>query len=425
MEPAKDHFYPLQILLFDLHISFNHHKPIAPVTCVFDKCGTRNCASETSEGNRDLARSHFKSILTIPNVHDVRENTSKLLKTFHELANLLLCDEHAIHCRLLRSQWIWEFERRRAETLSDLKQYYEPMNHGDLDEEENEEEEVDAIPAHSFPTAGFKKLWPDMKEEDVALRVTEKLNQPLGPHSKLTGCVYIISPRATEFKGMLKVGYTCKHPKLYRFSYHKRCMGPFDVIKVRSVTCAQRVEQLLFAEFSHVRYGMRCQNCPTTHKEWFKIDKEIILESLDKWCSFFDETAPYRPDGQLGALPEDGSILLSPVLKQALRQARSARSSPFNTPSKKADKKQSPRRETATRNARTGTPPETPTKRSQHKSSFLVSPSNSGLKVPTITTTPLPDSDGEYSATQESTMDPEEPTVGLLAAAFRRLGFTQ
>jgi hypothetical protein len=303
------------------------------------------------------------------------------------------------------------------------------MNHGNLDqaEDEEEEEEVDAIPAHSFSTAKFKKLWPDMKEEDVALKVTKILNKPLGVKSQVTGCVYIISPQDTdEFKGMLKVGFSNKHPKHSRFKAHKHCFGSFNVIQVRSVTCAYRVEQLLFAEFSPVRYGMKCQrqNCPDTHQEWLKIDEETILESLNKWCRFFDESVPYRLDGQLDTLPEEGPALPTPVLRPHLRPARSTRSSPQTTPSKKDKKKKILPGETPIRKARAGTPTETPTKTFQHQSSPHASPSHSGPKIPKITATALPDSDGEDLATQESDMGPEEATVGWLAATIRRLVFT-
>jgi hypothetical protein len=301
------------------------------------------------------------------------------------------------------------------------------MNHGDLDQAEDKEEEFDAVPAHFFSSTEFKKLWPEIKEEEVALKVTKKLSQPLGVTDQMTGCVYIISPRDAKFRGMLKVGFSKKHPKFSRFKSYQGCIGSFDVIKVKSVTCAHRVEQLLFAEFSHVHYGMKCQKCLGTHQEWLKIDKKAILESLNKWCSFFDETAPYKPDGQLDTLPEDGPTLPSPVLRKYLSQGRSAKSSPLKTPSKKAGTKKSPSKETPTKKSPARTTPETPTKTFQHHSSSLASPSNYHLKIPTITTTALTSSDGEDSTTQETEMenelDPEADTVGWISA-FRRLVFT-
>ncbi|KAJ5449726.1 uncharacterized protein N7458_006175 [Penicillium daleae] len=284
-----------------------------------------------------MGRALFDSIRSIPEVRfDVREDAFALLDVFDELASHLLCVEHAIHYQSLRSQWIWEFGRRRIEILSELEKYYGRINHGDEDEDNSDDgEKSDTSLTQSLTITEFKKLCPEIKEEEVARKVTKKLEQNVGEQGKLTGCVYIISPNDTEFHGMLKIGCTKVHPEVSRFAPHNRCLGSFETIAVRPVTYAQRVEQLLLAEFSHARYSKKCRKCGRVHNEWLEIKVDVIVKSLDKWCDFFSKFSPYKKDGRLGTLAEE--VILPPPVSREYFSPRSANSTPLKNTSSVKD----------------------------------------------------------------------------------------
>jgi hypothetical protein len=417
-----------------------------------------------------MGRALFDSIRSIPDVRfDVREDAFALLDVFDELASHLLCVEHAIHCQSLRSQWIWEFGRRRIEILSELEKYYGRINHGDEDEDNSDDgEKSDTSLTQSLTITEFKKLCPEIKEEEVARKVTKKLEQNVGEQGKLTGCVYIISPNDTEFHGMLKIGCTKVHPEVSRFAPHNRCLGSFETIAVRPVTYAQRVEQLLLAEFSHARYSKKCRKCGRVHNEWLEIKVDIIVKSLDKWCDFFNKFSPYKKDGRLGTLAEE--VILPPPVSREYFSPRSANSTPLKntssvkdsmgkgskkknsakkapaektpkkrTPSgkestekgsgKKGSAKQPPTEKTPTKSTSSGILTETLLEIIQHRPSSPTSPSLSGLKDPTSTTTVIQSSYEEDSEPEKNEVDPAEfepaPIAEWLTSRLRRLGLAK
>ncbi|KAJ5358608.1 uncharacterized protein N7496_011021 [Penicillium cataractarum] len=434
MKPTEG-FCDLSVLLFDIHESSHQQE------CVFhqvDEHGTQNCIIEIREEDCNLARSHFNDILFIRNVYcDERQNTSKVLDVFNHLAGLLLCGEHASYRRPLRLQWVREFKERRSEILSELEDYYGKP--GSSDGAEDDKKEVFADPSRPFATKELTRLCLKIDEEGVAKKVTKVLDQQLGAQSRETGCVYIISPQDTEFQGVLKIGYSKKHPQAARFINHERCFGEFEIIKMRPVTYARRVEQLLLSEFSRVRYKKYCEICKTTHLEWLKIDSETLVESLNKWCDFFDKVNTYKKDGEFMTLPEEGLELPSPVLPEHLRQNRCVSWTPSKgtprgkTPSKdsaskgsskkKKPSKDSPKKDTPIEGAPTQTVMETPTKTFRPQSSSSTSPSYPQFKIPTITTTVIPSSDKLDSMPEGNDVDREESEVGGLTSAIRRLNF--
>ncbi|CEO58554.1 hypothetical protein PMG11_03268 [Penicillium brasilianum] len=419
MRPTEG-FCDLPSLLFEIHESSPQQE------CVFrqvDEHGIRNCDIEIPEEDCVTARSHFNSILFISGVFSgVRQNKSKVMQVFSDLAGLLLCEEHACYRRSLRLQWEQEFGERRTEILSELEDYYGKP--GSSYEAENEK--------------GFTRLFRNIDEKGVARKVTKVLEKQAGVRDRDTGCVYIISPEGKDFQGMLKIGFSKKHPQGSRFRSYKGCFGNFDPIKIRAVTYARRVEQLLLSEFSCVRYKRHCRKCDKAHIEWLKIDAKAIVNSLDKWCDFFDNTNTYKANGQFMTLPQEGLELPSPVLPEYLRQQRSANSTPSKgtprgkTPSKKSASKNSsgkkafsrgpPKKDTPTPGAPTETIIETPRK-IRPQSSLPTSPLYPHSKSPTVTTIVVPSSGTPDSVPEGNDSDGEDSDVGFLAAVIRRLKF--
>lgn len=434
MKPIEG-FCDLPVLLFDIHESSHQQE------CVFhqvDEHGIRNCIIEIREEDCNSARSYFNSILFIRNVYcDERQNTSEVLQVFHDLAGLLLCDEHASYRRQLRLQWAREFKERRSEILSELEDYYGKP--GSSDGTEDDKKEAFAGPTRPFATKEFTRLCLKNDEEGVAKKVTKVLEKQAGVRSRETGCVYIISPQGKDFQGMLKIGYSKNHPQAGRYTPHEACFGKFETIEMRTVTYAQRVEQLLLPEFSCVRYKKHCEKCDIAHIEWLKVDAKTLMKSLNKWCDFFDKVNIYKRNGQFMTLPEGGLELPSPALPEHLRQNRSASSTPSRrtrgkTPSedsaskdssrkKKKPSKGSPKKDTPPEGAPTEAIMETPTKTFRPHSSSSTSPSYSHLKTPTITTTVVPSSDKLDSMPEGDDVDREESEVESLTSVFRRLNF--
>ncbi|KAJ5690134.1 hypothetical protein N7462_004526 [Penicillium macrosclerotiorum] len=443
MESAKDQFHSLTTSIHDAHQSL-------PIKCVFytsSKSGTKKCEGEISRHDWDMVTSYFNSILHIPNLlSDDQKNAFKLLQVFDNLARHSLCGEHALHRILLKDQWLSEFKKLKSEIVEELEYYWGAINHEDSDTAKDEEdgdleEDTDVRPAHELPIKKFMALCPNIDEEEVARKVSQKLEQPLGKRSRMYGCVYIISPMDGRFEGMLKIGFSQRPPENNRFPIHRGCFGEFEVIAVKSVKFAHRVEQILLAEFSGVRFGRKCEKvkCPSTHQEWLKIKTETIIESLDKWCTFFDEVTPYNAQDRFKKLSEDVE-LPSPASREYLRQGSSTRSTPKRTPQNNTSArkvsarktpvkendaeytptKKAPAKRTPTKNTSAGTP----TKSSQDWTSPHTSPSYSRLKYPTISTTTFPSSDEEDSKEQVSEIGPEEfapPPVGPLAVRLRNL----
>jgi hypothetical protein len=345
------------------------------------------------------------------------------MQVFSDLASLLLCEEHASYRISLRSQWEQEFGERRTEILSELVDYYGKPG----------------SPYEAKDEKGFTKFFQNIDEKGVAKKVSKVLEKQVGVRDRETGCVYIISPQGEDFQGMLKIGYSKKHPQLDRFAPHKGCFGEFGTIQMRPVTYAHRVEQLLLSEFSCVRYKRHCKKCATTHIEWLKTDAQTIVNSLNKWCDFFDNTNTYKDNGQFMTLPKEGLELPFPVSLEYLRQMRSANSTPSKgtprgkTLSKKSASKDSsgkktfsrgpPNKDTPTTGAPDETIIETPTKM-RPQSAFPTSHLHPRLKNPTITTIAVPSSDTEDSVPEGNEFDREESEIGFLASVFRRLVFT-
>jgi T5orf172 domain-containing protein len=52
---------------------------------------------------------------------------------------------------------------------------------------------------------------------------------------------------------------------------------------------AMRVEKFIKKELACFQFDVDCVNSDTVHKEWFKLDQETILDSLNRWVKFIEQ----------------------------------------------------------------------------------------------------------------------------------------
>ncbi|KAJ5082635.1 hypothetical protein N7532_011678 [Penicillium argentinense] len=307
--------------------------------CVYIKPGNSSCKRHISRQNRDFA----KSLLVT-----VSKSATPSFEVFGELAKFVICSSHAKYAVEAKEQWYKEHNSGKGcisvqvdachpgendvslNGIIDISSYIELP---DSYSAENASLPAQPPPAtRTFPT-------PDRSEEEIAKTVTQKVEQPLGTLDKVYGHVYICS--SPSFPGLFKVGYTQPDPKQQRFKDHKVCYPDMEEVKTAFIYNAHRVEKLIHAEFSHVRCDLVCQGKHSSHKEWFQIDKETLLASLEKWTEFV-KTHPYNSQGNLKrnvTLPEPASAIY-------LRCPR-CRSSPCSTPPRKAGSDEKKRRESS------------------------------------------------------------------------------
>lgn len=256
--------------------------------CAYLVRGNKSCSRPISRKKCNSVRSLFANLFDVLNeLSGVFNDKTPLFEVFDEIVKIVICGNHAKYATEVRDQWLREldFKKTRLCISSKLEEYY-GVGKGDDSDEKEDESALSGQPS----STGFVRRTPDIQ---VLEKVTKVLEQKLGDTDKKSGWNYIIS--SPNFPAMLKIGFTIYPPEIQRFQTHKRCYQEFDVITTDLIPYARRVEQLVLAEFSrvHCERTEKCQKCDSTHREWLEIDKETLLESLNKWIRFA-ETYPYN-----------------------------------------------------------------------------------------------------------------------------------
>ena len=290
-------------------LAWTHCEP-AVVPCAYLVRQTKTpCSKRITQKNCAAASLLFENLLDIlDEISGVPGDTNLLSDVLDGLAKVVICGNHSRYDGQARTQWLREFGDKELalHILSTLKELYgvgtalysDKNSEEDHPEEDGFDEEEDySVLSTQSSSILFVRRTPDIHEFEVAKKLTELLERPLGVNDRPAGHIYVFS---TNTPKMFKIGYSKLPPKVYRLRVHKACYPVVDKIRSECIPYARRVEQLVLTEFSsvHCKLAEDCQKCSRSHEEWLEIDQETLMASIDKWIEFVNSD-PYNPKGKL------------------------------------------------------------------------------------------------------------------------------
>ena len=117
-----------------------------------------------------------------------------------------------------------------------------------------------------------------------------------------TGSVYYYSHDASQFIGMIKIGYSGNRTIRYRLDEWADCGHGYPVLLGHHVDVRhpKRVELLIHFELVEQRHALRwCKFHRSAHIEWFKIDLDKAIAVVSDWCEWMRRADPYNRRGEL------------------------------------------------------------------------------------------------------------------------------
>ena len=279
------------------------YEPTTAFRCAQLKQDTERCGNKITKHSLELLKESFRHLFAILNDPDCKfhEQDGVFDTVLTQLIATCLCrNRHQKNAEDARKQWLEELyhDEKRYQLRCKLQTcLLEPLG-----------EPINAAP--SLPTEfELCDSKPSSPKQQVSLKVTNKLLEPLTETDQQSGFLYLIShPRESS---MFKVGHTKNTEK--RFGNHKRCYEDFKAIKKEFIPYVRRIEQLIITEFSAKQYKLKekCQRCDKCHKEWIKASEAKLIKSFNKWVKFAkSDKRPYDKNGFF----KSGVALPSPAM---------------------------------------------------------------------------------------------------------------
>jgi hypothetical protein len=108
------------------------------------------------------------------------------------------------------------------------------------------------------------------------------------------GWVYLV--RNPDRKGYFKIGYTQDLTKRKQ-AIEMKCGIQLRTADVwGKMKCVKRIEALAQLDLLHLRQKWNCAKCGDTHGEWFRVDEDLAIATVDKWVTWM-QREPYNKNG--------------------------------------------------------------------------------------------------------------------------------
>lgn len=147
----------------------------------------------------------------------------------------------------------------------------------------------------------FEKYKEDLSTAVINAQILRCLVEPATTRSESKpdyrmkdGCIYVI--RIIGYPGYVKIGRTTR-PPAERLREHLKCGYNMDS-KFFEVSCYQRLETIIKYELHNKRRTFSCLPCGEKHVEWFKMDYQEAVYTVEKWCRWMNQR-PYGADNLL------------------------------------------------------------------------------------------------------------------------------
>ena len=276
---------------------------LPPPKCAFlkDKRQCKMKINGTTVAEAKMVVNEYRGILTTSSGKSIDTSLQNILQ---EIATKCLCRVHNKYDASAKEQWLKELSAHTVITAHSPEPEYDSYSEGvDLYDEPNiseEREDVTILPSQSASLIKTARRTLTMTEDDMARDVTCLLAQPATGQSKGNGFIYAVS--FSRLPGKFKVGFSSEKPEHGRLSEHELCYGEYDILMTKLIPNVYRVEQLVLTEFTNKHYKLKdaCQRHKPEirHRELLAVEKEDLLETLDKWIKFI-ESEPYSKEGNL------------------------------------------------------------------------------------------------------------------------------
>ena len=146
------------------------------------------------------------------------------------------------------------------------------------------------IQRRDFPN--FEKYGNDLSAAEVNAQILLWLVKPVMIKSETKsgyrmkdGCIYVIS--IIGHPGYVKIGLTTR-PPAQRMREHLKCGYNMDS-KFFEVPCCQRLETIIKCELHNKRHTFSCSPCGEKHVEWFKMDYQEAVHTVEKWSRWMNQ----------------------------------------------------------------------------------------------------------------------------------------
>lgn len=139
----------------------------------------------------------------------------------------------------------------------------------------------------------------DWNEEGVKKEIKKHRASLRSPsYQESLGCVYVISH--IRAPGKFKVGKTKDFVSGKRFINHEKCYPGHNVVRIFRSHHYQWLEKMIQIIFqgSHLQLVHRCGRCKkgtTYHREWFKVDEDILLTKIEELVDEVEEYCNSSP----------------------------------------------------------------------------------------------------------------------------------
>jgi hypothetical protein len=135
----------------------------------------------------------------------------------------------------------------------------------------------------------------DVSAKDIDANLIEEICKKLPPNEK-DGWVYLV--HNPEQEGLYKIGYAMNVTKR-KHALEWNCGIQVKTTDVwGKIECIKRTERLVHIDLDHRRRKWKCVKCGHTHGEWFEVDEDLAIATVDRWVTWMRRT-PYNEDATL------------------------------------------------------------------------------------------------------------------------------
>lgn len=210
--------------------------------------------------------------------------------------------------------------RNTAITTSDLTSRSLDEAKEEVVLDENAQNELNAAP--KIPK--YPLVLEKYSKKTAMAHIYNTIEKPPGAKAKKEGLVYIAIHKhwvSDDNNQLIKIGFTTKSAReRYDTDECKEIAknALFVAHHSKKFIGADRVEQLVLADFDKVRYWMHCPTCGKRHREWVISTQDKVLNALRFWTRF----VKMSPDPDKRTLSTEARNILSEILSKEKLEVR-------------------------------------------------------------------------------------------------------